>query len=90
MNLNNKVSSSAKNVLKKNKEKRKEWNKKEKKDLDFRIAQAQVDFQLSLMTQVQSLGPTWLEERTDSCKLSPDLHMCAIPYTDPRPHKHTR
>lgn len=50
MNLNNKVSSSAKNVFKKNKEKRKEWNKKEKKDLDFRMAQAQVDFQPSLMT----------------------------------------
>lgn len=71
--------------FKMNKEKKKEWNKKEKKDLDFRMVQAQADFQPSLITPVQSSGPTWWEERTDSCKLSPASICAPSPTQTPNP-----
>jgi hypothetical protein len=35
----------------------------------------------NLMTWVWFLGPTWWKEKPDSCKLSSDLHTCAVQCT---------
>lgn len=59
-------------------------NKKTKKDMNvgWLVSSFGLKHLLpSLTTWIGSLGPTWWKERTDSCKLPSDSHICAIPYT---------